>query len=196
MKPLVVLISILLVTSFGIIYAFAQPARSELPPHMRRTAETPQRKPERKSTNDKKKAVPDANSATVVDSNDPNAAKAPYQMFEGLEKTLEYLNEVADKETREWTRAKTEDRTTLAKTVQTQIVKEFNVIRELAVEEGAVKTTAAIDGLLMMRQERFDRTIEKLEDIRKRLREREEKRESHDRERRRERIPKPKRRDF
>ena len=189
MKPLVVLISILLVASFGIIYAFAQPSKSELPAHMRRDTETLQRKPERQPTKDTDEAAPDANS--VVDPNDPNAGKAPYQMFEGLERILVHLNEVADKETREWTRAKAEDRTNLAKAVQEQIVKELNFIRELAVEEGAVKTTAAIDGLMMMRQERFDGIMERLEDIRRRLRQRDERREGRDRdrERRRERTP-------
>lgn len=190
MKPLVVLISILLVASFSIIYAFAQPSKSELPPHMRRDTETSQRRPERKSTEDTNEVAPEANS--VVDPNDPNAAKAPYQMFKGLEMVLVELNEAGEKETREWTRGKAEDRTNLASFVHEQIVKELNFIRELAVEEGAVKTTAAIDGLLMMRQERFDRIIERLEEMRRRLRTREERREGRDRdrgERRRERTP-------
>ena len=190
MKPLVVLISILLVASFSIIYAFAQPPKSEPPPHMRRDTEILQRRPERQPTKDTDEAAPDANS--VVDPNDPNAAKAPYQMFEGLERILVHLNEVAERETREWTRGKTEDRTNLARVVQEQIVKELNFIRDLAVVEGAEKTTAAIDGLMMMRQERFDGIMERFEEIRRRLRQREERREGRDRDRgdrRRERTP-------
>jgi hypothetical protein len=184
-KPFVVLISILLVAFFSIIYAFAQ----ELPAHMRRDTETSQRRRERKANRDTEEAAPDANS--VVDPNDPNAAKAPYQMFEGLEGELELLNLRAEKEVREWSRSKSDDRTSLAKSVNEQIVREFNFIRELAVEEGAVKTTAAIDGLMMMRQERFDRSVKDLEDIKKRIKEREERREGRDRdrERRRERMP-------
>jgi hypothetical protein len=60
-----------------------------------------------------------------------------------------------------------------------QITAEFKFLRELAIKEGAVKTTAAIDGILLDRQERFKDVIEKLEketDRYRRLAEREEKR--------------------
>lgn len=184
MRPLVVFISIFMVAFFSLIYAFAQPSKSEFPPDMRRDIETSQTRPERKSTKDTNEPAPDVNS--VVDSNDPNAVKAAYQMFAGLEEALERLNEVAEKEIREW-QSKSESRTNLAKAVQEQIVRELTFIRKLAVEEKAAKTTAAIDGLLMMRKERFDETLERMEEIRKREERRERDRDRDDTERRRER---------
>lgn len=186
MKPVVVLISILLVASFSLIYSFAQ----ELPEHMRRDTEIPQRRSERKPNKDTEESAPDANSI-----GDPNAAKAPYQMFEGLEDDLIILNQQAEKEIHEWVRSKSDDRTNLARSVNEQIVREFNFIRELAVEEGAEKTAAAIDGIITMRQERFDRFIADLEEIKKRIKEREGRREGRDRDRDRDRDRGERRRD-
>lgn len=183
MKRLVVLISIFLVVFFSLIYAFAQPSEPEFPPDMRRDIETPQARPERKSTKDTNEPAPDVNS--VVDANDPNAVKAAYQMFAGLEGRLESLNETAEKETREWMRGRAEDRTNLAKAVEDQITKELTFIRKLAVEEKAAKTTAAIDGLLMMRKERFNTTLKNMEELKKREERRD--RDRDDTERRRER---------
>jgi len=192
-KPLVVLISIFLVAFFSLIYAFAQPAKSELPPSMRRTTEPEETEREHKLTKDTNEPAPDVNS--VVDANDPNAVKAAYQMFAGLEEALEHLNGIAEKETREWMRGKSEDRTNLAKAVEEQIVGELTFIRKLAVEEKAAKTTAAIDGLLMMRKERFDATMGKIEELRKREEKREKDRDRNDTERRRERDRTPRRRE-
>ena len=44
----------------------------------------------------------------------------------------------------------------LAKTVYPQIHAEFAVIRQVALDEEAKKTTAAIDGILLARQVRFN----------------------------------------
>ena len=73
--------------------------------------------------------------------------------------------------------------------MQKQITAEFKFLRELAIKEGAAKTTAAIDGILLDRQERFKDVIEKLEketERYRRLTEREEKR-NKEREQQRER---------
>jgi hypothetical protein len=52
----------------------------------------------------------------------------------------------------------------LAKSVHQQIVAEVSSIRVVAVEEEAKKTTAALDGLLLTRQERLDTFVKKMEE--------------------------------
>jgi hypothetical protein len=61
----------------------------------------------------------------------------------------------------------------LVKAVQKQVAAEFDFLRELAVEEGAEKTVAAIDGLIADREKRFEEINKKIEAAMKRLRERE-----------------------
>jgi hypothetical protein len=56
-----------------------------------------------------------------------------------------------------------EVRVDLAKRVQAQSRLELAFIRKLAVEEGAAKTTAVIDKLLLDRQQRFENIFKKME---------------------------------
>lgn len=175
MKTLVISMLVLLIAFFSFIPVFGQPPGDE-PPQLREQEEKPTKKLERKET---------AGATTVAD---PNAIRAKIEEFEGLDEALEQINKEGKGETREWTR-RTEDKLELALAVQKQITAEFNFLRELAVEEGAVKTTAAIDGMLLDRQERFKDVIEKFEKERERLRRRSEREErrSKDQERSRER---------
>jgi len=136
-------------------------------------------------------AQEDANEASrITDSNtaaDPNAVRTDIRAFKGLEKALESVSKKSRQEVREWTQRAVENRLNLAKAVQGQVVAEFGFIRELAVEEGAIKTTTAIDALLASRQERFEKIITRIEEERKRIRlaEREERRDrNHSRRRR------------
>jgi hypothetical protein len=166
MKTSVVSMLILLTAFFSLIPVFAQP-------------------PEQKEAADAN-SIADANVAI-----DPNTGETEIEEFEGLDEALEEINRESRDEIREWTR-KTEIKLNLALAVQKQITAELNFLRELAIEEGAVKTTAAIDKILLARQERFKSVIEKLEREKERLRrtrereEREEKR-GRDRDRSRER---------
>ena len=52
----------------------------------------------------------------------------------------------------------------LAKAVHPLIQADMGSIRAVAVEEKAKKTTAAIDGLLLARKERFDKLVLKIEE--------------------------------
>jgi hypothetical protein len=93
---------------------------------------------------------------------DPNAINAKVNEFEGLQARID---EVCKKDRREfgkWTRLPIDDPTGLATEVQKQIIAEMVMIRELAAEEGAVKTTAAIDSLLIDRQDRLDKIIKRM----------------------------------
>lgn len=179
MKLLAISMSILLMVFFVLMPAFAQPPGGQLPPLLRTQKQPPEKKAERKP-------IKDANSADANSVTDPN--KPAYMMFEGLEEALKRVNKESRKEIREWTRSTAEDKTSLVKAVQEQVMAEFNFLRELAVEEGAEKTVAAIDGLIADREKRFEEITQKMEEARKRLRKREERR-GKDRDRTREREP-------
>jgi hypothetical protein len=164
-KALAISMLILLIAFFSFIPAFGQPAEDR-PAQPMEQEEKPAKKPEHKKT-------ADANAIA-----DPNAVKAKIEEFEGLGEALEQIDKESGNEISEWTRGRLDDRLDLALAMQKQITAEFKFLRELAVKEGAVKTTAAIDGILLDRQERFKSVIEELERNSERLRrlgEREEK---------------------
>jgi hypothetical protein len=71
----------------------------------------------------------------------------------------------AENETRQWAQASFDDKSDLAGAVNDQIQLEIISIRDVAVEEKAKKTTAAIDGLLLARKIRLDAFLLKMEDI-------------------------------
>ena len=189
MKTLVISMLILLIALFSLIPVFAQPPGYGgppgygVPPQPGPKKEKPAQKPEQEKTADAN-SIADSNAAA-----DANAVRAKIEEFEGLGEALEQVEKESKDEIREWTRSKAEDKLDLALAVQKQITAEFNFLRKLAVEEGAVKTTAAIDVLLLDRQERFGDIIEKLEKERERLRRRSEReeRKGQDRDRGRER---------
>jgi hypothetical protein len=174
-KALVISISILLIASFSIIPAFGKTDVNTPQPK-----EAPAKEPEQKKTDDANKvttAAADANKAAVANEiADPNAVRAEIAKFSGLDKTLERINTKSNDEVKEWTKGKLDDRLELILAVRKQITEEFNFLKELAVKEGAVKTAAAIDGILLDRQERLKAVTEELEKESKRFRVREEKR--------------------
>ncbi len=93
---------------------------------------------------------------------DPNAINAKVSEFEGLQARIDDVCKKDRREFGRWTRVPIEDPVGLATEVQKQIITEMVMIRELAVEEGAVKTTAAIDTLLLDRQDRLDKIIKRM----------------------------------
>jgi uncharacterized membrane protein YgcG len=70
----------------------------------------------------------------------------------------------AEDESRQWLQASFEDKSDLAQAVNDQIKIEVISIRDVAVEEAAKKTTAAIDGLLLARQMRLDAFFIKMQE--------------------------------
>ncbi len=101
---------------------------------------------------------------------DPNKIEAAIKAFEGLDKELAELKRKSGEEIRQWFNKEDDNKTNLAKAAHEQSKEELMFIRKLAVEEGAKKTTAAIDGLLLSRQERFDKLIEKFQEEKRELR--------------------------
>lgn len=167
----ITLVPILLIIFFGLTDALAQPPGYNYP-WDRGPMQRPKREPRKKQTD-----AADANSASA-DANsvgDPNQEK--YKMFEGLAEVLEDVNQQAQTEAREWMRGEAEHKTKLIEAANEQVTAEYNVLRALAVEEGAVKTTAAIDKLLADRQKRLEKNLEAIEEQKKRLRERDSRRD-------------------
>ena len=70
----------------------------------------------------------------------------------------------------EWLKTGVENRISLANAVQEPIKADLIYIRKFAVEEGAKKTTTAIDGLLLSRQQRMKRLLQKMEEQLRRMR--------------------------
>lgn len=195
MKALVISMSILLVAFFSFTPAFGQPPEDRSPqPQLKEQKEEPVKEPEPKKTADAN-TVTDVN--TVADANavaDPNAVRAKIEKFEGLSGALAQINTESSNEISKWTQGRLDDRFDLILAAQKQTIAEFKFLRELAIKEGAVKTTAAIDGILLDRQERFKGVIEELGKKSERLRrlserdERRKEREQGSRERGRERT--------
>jgi hypothetical protein len=107
----------------------------------------------------------DANSvfSEVKSLSDPNEVRTRIKTFEGLEKALDGVDRGSRNETRGWLQKRVINRPNLLKTVQSQIIAELSLIRERAEKEGAKETVAAIDGVLLDRQERFGRMTRKLQ---------------------------------
>ena len=88
---------------------------------------------------------------------------------ENTARPTEQLDRITEEQLRQWMQATPGNRLELAKALHPQVRADISVIRRIAVEEEAKKTTAAIDGLLLARQERFDGLIIKMEEQKRAL---------------------------
>jgi len=157
MRFLIMAASILLIASFSLtpIFAKTENENSAAAAKAKEPAQVERPSP---------KGAADAN--TVADANtlaDANAAENEPELSEEVERSLKRLNTRSGREKRLWTYGRTLDRARLVRAVQTQVEAELNVIRQLAVEEGAVETTEVIDRILAARNERVEQIIERLE---------------------------------
>ncbi|MDD5326748.1 MAG: hypothetical protein PHY02_02915 [Phycisphaerae bacterium] len=180
MKTLIISMLVLLTVFFISVPVFGQaPGDTPLQPteQKQESAKGPMLEEDTADVNE----VADAN--TVADTNVPadanatayaNAVKAKIGGFEGLSEALSGINTAGGDEIREWTRGRLDNRYDLIVAAQKQTDAELNFLRELAVKEGALKTTAAIDGILLDRQERFKAVIAELEKKSERLHRRNE----------------------
>lgn len=151
MKAIVISMLILLIVFLVLVPVLGQAADSNSPPPTEQ-----EKKPVMKGLERKKAA--DVNVIT-----DPNAVRTKIKEFEGLGEVLAEINTAGETEIREWTRGRLDDRFDLVLAAQKQNIAELKLLRELAVKEKAVQTTAAIDGILLDRQERFRGVIKELE---------------------------------
>ncbi len=123
---------------------------------------------------------------TVADANatvEPNAEDLQAKMLKDIDKAFENLKRGGQKEEREWVRLKAEEKTDLVKAVRKQLLAELDVLREIAVEEEAVKTTAAIDMLIADRQGRFEKVLKRMEAEDEKMQRREQLRDKRERDR-------------
>ncbi|MHC4439981.1 MAG: ankyrin repeat domain-containing protein [Planctomycetota bacterium] len=88
------------------------------------------------------------------------------------ERPAEQLDPQTQEQIRLWLQATPDKKLDLAKAVHPQIQADMSSIRAVAVEEKAKKTTAAIDGLLLARKERFDKLVVKIEEEQRKQQER------------------------
>jgi len=80
------------------------------------------------------------------------------------QQTAQPVDREAENESRQWLQASFDNKSDLATAVNEQIQIEVISIRDVAVEEAAKKTTAAIDGLLLARQMRLDAYLLKMQE--------------------------------
>jgi len=85
---------------------------------------------------------------------DPNEIKSRVKTFEGLEKTIKDVGAKSANEKRYWENTRSDNRTLLSKYVQKQLDDEFALVRKVANEEKAAKTTEAIDTMLKKKKAR------------------------------------------
>ena len=87
----------------------------------------------------------------------------------------EQVDQQTEAEIRLWSQASTERKVELLDKVHEQIMVEMDSIRYIADEEKAKKTTAAIDGIMLARLERYDQTVLKMEEDARKAEERQQK---------------------
>ena len=83
----------------------------------------------------------------------------------------EQIDPQTQEKMRLWLQTTPDNKLELARAIHPQIQAEISFIRTIAVEEKAKKTTAAIDGLLLARKERFDGLVIKMEEVKRKLQE-------------------------
>jgi len=165
MKRFIISLSVLLIASLGLMIVFAEAAvsPSQLVPEPNQPTVSAEAKPNKTTT------APEPNTIADILA-DPNKIESAIKEFEGLDKELAELKKEGVDEMRQWFSKEADSRTALAKAAHENATEEIMFIRKLAVEEGAKKTTAAIDGLLLSRQERYDKLIVRLQEEKKELR--------------------------
>jgi hypothetical protein len=106
---------------------------------------------------------------------DPNKVVAAVRAFPGLEQELTKVGRGSRAEVAEWRRLQdnlasataVDNRSRLGREVQKQVALELGLLRKIAKEEGAKKTIAAIDGVLLFRQSRLEKLNEQMQEDRR-----------------------------
>ena len=167
MRTVIIAISILVIVSFVLEDGYGQMppgfGMPQFPPGYGPPGEQPQQRKRQRSRERVKPADPNA----VIDPNiptDPNIILEKIREYRGLDRDMAQVTTRARTESRAWTRpSKDSTNLDLANAVNDQVTEEFKFIRELAAEEGAAMTVAAIDGLMLERQKRLADVSKKLE---------------------------------
>jgi len=104
---------------------------------------------------------------------DPNAVIKAVKAFPGLAQEIDAVGKKSRNEITEWRRMPPgvaagiagvpDNRTRLAREVNEQVANELALLRKIAQAEGAKKTVAAIDGILLAREVRLKRLLDQIE---------------------------------
>lgn len=106
---------------------------------------------------------------------DPNVVYAAIRAYPGLDQELRQVGRGSRTEVAEWRRLQenlasataVDNRSRMTREVQKQVALELGLLRKIAAEEGAKKTVAAIDGVLLYRQFRLDNLNKQLQEDRR-----------------------------
>lgn len=98
---------------------------------------------------------------------DPNEIRKNLAKFTALEAPLKVIDANSESEQRAWVVRRSDNRTLLIRAVQKQFDDEMKLIKRLAVEEKAGKTTKAIDSLVAARKIRYDQIGQQLREQRR-----------------------------
>jgi hypothetical protein len=99
---------------------------------------------------------------------DPNAIKAKIKAYPDLEPVLRQLSMRSRGEAMQWLSTSTSDnRLNVIRAMHNQATGELTALRKLALAEGAQKTAAAIDALMLERQGRYETIGRKIVEIQK-----------------------------
>jgi len=93
---------------------------------------------------------------------DSNAVQSRLKEFKEVRKSVAQLENSGEKVNRYWMHKTLEDRIDLAQNVEKQAVAELSLLRKLAEEEGAEQTVAAIDAIILSRQQRYKNVLTKI----------------------------------
>jgi len=106
---------------------------------------------------------------------DPNVVYAAIKAYPGLDKQLVQVGRGSRTEVAEWRRLQeslasataVDTRSRMTREVQKQVALELGFLRKIAEEEGAKKTVAAIDGVLLYRQSRLEKLNKQMQEDRR-----------------------------
>ena len=157
MKRLFILVTVLLFVFLGLTNVSAEP----------------EKKKEKAAASEKavKKTVTDANAPVDVNTPvDPNELLR--MQYPEVTKAVNKIAKKGRKEMNLLRRLKAEGSIDLLNAANEQVIIELGLLRELAFEEGAKRTATAIDLLLVSRNERFEKAIQKLKKEKEKLQQR------------------------
>jgi len=110
------------------------------------------------------KPVLNVKKVVVKDTNDPTEIMDRIRAFEGLEDELQNIEQQSENEINEWINGLEDITPDIVKAIYENIGAEYEFVRKQAEEENAIKTTTALDGVMLYRSERFGKVVKKLQE--------------------------------
>lgn len=98
---------------------------------------------------------------------DPNEIRKDLARFPDVEASLKVIDANSESEQRAWVVRRSDNRTLLIRAVQKQFDQEMKLVKQLAVQEKAAKTTKAIDDLVAARKIRYEQINTQLREQRR-----------------------------